>query len=59
MYTALQVSQYPFPHLTAAALYMDYSGNFVPTSKQALHTRNFETALMELIDLEEEDKESK
>ena len=43
----------------AAAWYLNCFVGFVPTSKQALHTRIFETILTELIEWEEEEDEPK
>ena len=59
MYTPLHVSQYPPPHLMIAPWYLDCSAGFVSTSEHALHTRDAETAPVELIELEEDEDEPK
>ena len=59
MYTPLQVSQYPSPHLMAAPWYLDCSTSFITMSKQALHIRIVETAPMEMIELDDEEEEPK
>ena len=53
IYTSHRVTKYPSSHLMTAGWYLDCSSGFVPTLEEALHQTLIQTALIEMIDLEE------
>ena len=57
IYTMLQVSKYPSSHLMVAGWYLDCSGGFIPTSKEALHQSLIEMAPVEIKEPKEPQKQ--